>query len=185
MVTRTDATTGLEPIRIRAARPEEAEACQAIEIAGAAMLAPHAPGGATLAEPYSVAHFSAAAAEGRLQVAETGDGALIAMTIVLFDGADVHIAEFDVLPRAQGSGVGARLLDAVAVLGAERGARRLTLTTFRDVPFNRPYYERRGFREIALDAGGPALRAEAEIQAGLGYGPDVRLAMARPIPPAG
>lgn len=168
---------------VRLARPEEAAECQAIEIAGATMFAPHLPPDAPLAEPYSIPHFAQAADDGRLLVIEDGAGMLRGFALLIEDDEAVHIAEIDVLPDCQGRGLGARLLDGVSVWGAARGLRRITLTTFRHVPFNQPYYERRGFAEIALGEGGPALQAEAAFQATLGYGPESRSAMAREIKP--
>ncbi len=166
---------------VRNARPEEAAACRAIEIAGAEMFAPHLPPGAPLAEPYGVAMFAAAAGEQRLLVVDGGDAGLIGFALLVEDADAAHICELDILPAHQGRGHGAQLLDAVSAWGGARGLSRVTITTFRHVPFNRPYYERRGFTEIAPEAGGPGLRAETALQASLGFGPDKRLAMARPI----
>jgi hypothetical protein len=62
----------------------------------------------------------------------------------------------------------------------------MTLVTFRDVPWNGPWYGKHGFTELAADRWGPQLRAEwqAEIDAGLHeLGP--RLVMVYPGPAAG
>ena len=61
--------------------------------------------------------------------------------------------------------VGAALLDAVAGLARARGWPALTLSTFKDVPFNAPYYARLGFAEVeALTPGMLDIRAEHEAR---------------------
>ncbi len=71
------------------------------------------------------------------------------------------------------------LLPAVAE-GTARSLGRPALTTFADVPWNRPYYERRGFR--VLDEGDldDEVRRIREDEAGHGLDPAVRVVMARP-----
>ena len=53
--------------------------------------------------------------------------------------------------------------------GRERCAIALTLTTFDDIPWNGPYYERLGFRRLDEAELSPALQSirQAEVDAGL------------------
>jgi GNAT superfamily N-acetyltransferase len=44
--------------------------------------------------------------------------------------------------------IGARLLDHVQAWATRNGRPDLTLTTFRDIPWNAPYYGRLGFHEV-------------------------------------
>jgi ribosomal protein S18 acetylase RimI-like enzyme len=53
--------------------------------------------------------------------------------------------------------LGKTLLDTAAAWAAERGLAALTLTTYSDVPWNAPYYQRLGFQ----------IMAEAQITNGL------------------
>ncbi len=169
-----------EGYAIRKATREDAMACPAIEKAGARMFR-DSPFPEIADEPIpQPTRFVAAASEGLLLVA-AGPGGPVGFARFESDPPDLQLAEFDVDPEHQGRGVGAALLAAGDALGAALGLERMTLTTFRDLPWNRPYYERRGFREISLDEGGPGLRAEAAEQASYGWGPALRLAMARPI----
>ena len=80
---------------------------------------------------------------------------------------EVHLEQLSVHPSAGRRGVGTALLEAVAGVARACGARRVTLTTYADVPWNRPWYAARGFTEIP-DAG-PELTAlvAAEAAAGL------------------
>ena len=63
-------------------------------------------------------------------------------------GIDYHLREIDVDPCHGRRGLGRLMIDEIAGQAREQGARALTLTTFRDVPWNAPYYRRLGFREI-------------------------------------
>ena len=60
---------------------------------------------------------------------------------------DLHIWELAVHADSQGKGIGTALMRHVMDLGATDYA-GLTLTTFKDVAFNAPFYERLGFSRI-------------------------------------
>ena len=76
----------------------------------------------------------------------------------VIDGA-VHIEQVSVHPAYARQRIGAMLLDHVAGWAARRGLPALTLITFRGVPWNAPYYERLGFRELAPAELTPGLAA--------------------------
>lgn len=61
---------------------------------------------------------------------------------------EAHLEEIDVVPEHAGNDLGRRLIRAVIAQTREAGLARLTLTTFRDVPFNAPFYARLGFRIV-------------------------------------
>lgn len=63
------------------------------------------------------------------------------------DGA-LHLYEVSVDPDHARRGLGARLLAAVAERATAHGARAITLATFRDVPWNAPFYAKHGFRVL-------------------------------------
>lgn len=60
----------------------------------------------------------------------------------------LYVASLFVRLDAQGQGVGTTLLEAVMGWAKEVSGGRVTLQTFVDVPWNRPWYERRGFRVV-------------------------------------
>jgi GNAT superfamily N-acetyltransferase len=60
-----------------------------------------------------------------------------------------HLFEMDVVPERGRSGIGSSLLEAVCSEAASRGYVAMTLTTLRDVPWNAPFYGKRGFSELA------------------------------------
>lgn len=71
----------------------------------------------------------------------------------------LHLAELSVDPDHGRIGIGAALVEAVAALADRRGLPGVTLTTFRDIPFNAPFYARLGFVELPL-SGASALQRE-------------------------
>lgn len=81
----------------------------------------------------------------------------------------IHLHELDVDPAHARRGLGRRLIGAVAAWAAGEGLPAVTLTTFRNVPWNGPFYGRLGFRPLAAAELPPDLRAivQAEGAAGL------------------
>ncbi|HEX7913562.1 MAG TPA: GNAT family N-acetyltransferase [Paraburkholderia sp.] len=81
----------------------------------------------------------------------------------------IYVQELDVLTSHAGRRIGAALIEQVAQLARARQLSQLILSTFRDVPWNAPYYRRLGFRDIEtadLDAALIA-RRDAHIARGL------------------
>jgi GNAT superfamily N-acetyltransferase len=85
---------------------------------------------------------------GRLWVAVAATGELVGFALVLEVGGYWHLEELDVAMRHGQRGLGSALLDAVCSWARETGSPAVTLRTFRDVPWNGPFYQRRGFRVV-------------------------------------
>jgi GNAT superfamily N-acetyltransferase len=83
----------------------------------------------------------------------------------LLDGA-AHLEQLSVHPDAAGRGVGSALLAACVDEARAAGLVRMTLTTYADVPWNAPWYARRGWREVRQPS--PALQAVRERERALG-----------------
>lgn len=81
----------------------------------------------------------------------------------------MHLHELDVDPRYARRGLGRRLIETIAAWSKEQGAKALTLSTFREIAWNGPYYARLGFRGLESDQLSPDLVAisAAEAEAGL------------------
>lgn len=92
-----------------------------------------------------------------------------------------HVDQVSVRPEVGGRGIGRALVRHVEQWGREQGLDGTTLTTFRDVPWNGPWYHRLGYRELRADEIGPELRAVMEHEATWpGIVPELRCAMFRP-----
>jgi GNAT superfamily N-acetyltransferase len=135
---------------------------------------------ATLAATTPAATLHDAAAAGRLLVA-TVDAAPVGFALVgrVDDGAHLH--ELDVLPAHGRRGIGAALLDAVVGWAVGHGLPHVTLITFRDVPWNGPFYARHGFRPLDDADCGPGLRALRAAETAAGLPVAARGAMRRPL----
>lgn len=114
---------------------------------------------------------------GTLWVAADPADAPVGFALVrLVDGA-AYLAEMDVHPAHGRGGVGSALLARVCDWAREAGIPAVTLSSFRDVPWNGPFYARRGFR--VLDAGelSPGLAEVARLEREKGLRMDRRVVM--------
>jgi GNAT superfamily N-acetyltransferase len=156
--------------RIVLARAEHFEAMREVERAAEEIFPleefPLAMREATLT---SDEEFAEALREGLLWCALGVRGEVIGYAIALWLGRDLHLDEIDVHPQHQRRGIGRALMEAVSAHARAHGARRLTLTTFRSVPWNMPWYTRLGFIALSADALPFELAEifEAEIARGL------------------
>ncbi|WP_447003034.1 GNAT family N-acetyltransferase [Saccharothrix isguenensis] len=100
------------------------------------------------------------------------------VAVEVVDGA-AHVEQISVHPDHARRGIGAALLDHVGQWASVRGLDALTLTTFRDIPWNGPYYHRLGFHEMAELF--PGLRAVVEAETARGLDPSTRVCLRRPL----
>lgn len=77
-----------------------------------------------------------------------------------------HLWQLSVHPASGRRGIGRALVDSVCDWARSSGFRAVTLTTFRDVPWNAPFYSRLGFRILDELPPGLALIREHEKQIG-------------------
>ncbi|MEU1729082.1 GNAT family N-acetyltransferase [Actinomadura sp. ATCC 39365] len=92
---------------------------------------------------------------------------------------NLHLDQLAVHPDHMRQGIGGRLVEAVADHARAVGAPAVTLTTFRDVPWNAPWYERHGFAVLPEAEWGPELRALVEHERELGIEVAPRVVMRR------
>ena len=110
-------------------------------------------------DPGSVEQLTPYAEDGRAFVAlDREDRPVGYLVLDLVDG-NAHIEQVSVHPRRAGQGIGRELVEHAAAWARHRDLPALTLTTYRDVPWNGPYYERLGFRHLGADEETPGLRA--------------------------
>ena len=166
--------------KIVPARPNDLRLVPAIELAAARLLAGHAPE-SVLAETTSEEELKEAQAQGRLWVALAGDGPVGFAHVEVLEPTAAHLEEIDVHPDHGRRGLGSRLVTVVCEWAATQGYRSVTLTTFRDVPWNMPFYARLGFEVIPPEDLSPALIAVLQDEARRGLDPMRRVAMRRPL----
>jgi len=165
---------------IRYARSDEFNALPAIERAAAALFR-------VTAFPYLAA--AALASEGiaphhdRVWVAVAPTGQLVGFAIAHPLDGSAYLHELDVDSAHGRRGLGRRLIDAVAEWARQEGLQAITLTTFRAVPWNAPYYARLGFRPLGDDHLSPGLRAVQQAEAEMGLPIGDRLCMRLDLTP--
>jgi GNAT superfamily N-acetyltransferase len=119
---------------------------------------------------------------GAVFVAETARALAGFLLLWQVDGA-AHVLELDVARAAQVQGIGRRLMDAAEAWARLQRFREMTLTTFSEVPWNRPWYESLGFTVFAPGPERPELLdiITAEKAAGVWQRP--RCALRKPLRP--
>ena len=83
-----------------------------------------------------------------IEVDRAGSGIPVGFALVSLRGGTLYLDQISVHPDHGRQGLGAALLGRVVDEARTRKLRRVTLSTFRDLPWNGPFYARHGFREI-------------------------------------
>lgn len=133
---------------IRLAHPDDAAAFHAVENDAAELLREEPSlAGVPVPPSTSVQDYRRLIARGRCL------SALAAQRVVGFAaaapvGRELHLHELSVERAHQQCGIGAGLLRALAIDARNSGIRAITLTTYRDIAWNGPFYARHGFVEV-------------------------------------
>jgi len=135
-------------------------------------------------EPESVEALAEYANDGRAWVisAAAGDVPVGYAIVDIVDGL-AHLEQLSVLPDHGRKGLGAALLAHVSEWAEKRRLDAVTLTTFRDIPWNAPFYAKHGFRVLDDAEIGPELRDLRALEARHGLDPAQRVCMRRDINP--
>lgn len=143
---------------IRAHRPADDAALLKVENRAAQLFRAH--GYPEIADnPFaSVADFRAMATGLEVLVAMAGGDQPAGYAVSGARGDFLHLRELSVDPDHGRRGVGSALVRAVIARCREQAMRGVTLTTFRTVPFNAPFYAALGFVELPLEHAPAELR---------------------------
>jgi GNAT superfamily N-acetyltransferase len=133
-------------------------------------------------EPMNAVALGAYAAEGRSWVAEDEDHRIVGYVVVEVLDRCAHIEQLSVVLESQGNGIGRGLVETVGAWAAANGLGGMTLTTFRDVEWNRPLYEHLGFRVVGEAELTEGLVEKREHEALLGIARSPRVVMRKALP---
>ncbi|CAB3755572.1 GNAT family acetyltransferase [Burkholderia sp. MSh2] len=148
------------PILIRPATREDAAAMAAVEVAAAQRFREIGMAGIAEAGPTDPDAVLARIDRGHAYVAVDALGACVGFAFYRpLDAQRLYLEELDVAPSHAGQRIGARLIEQVAARAAQDRIAQVVLSTFRDAPWNAPYYARLGFRIVDAAALDDALRA--------------------------
>jgi GNAT superfamily N-acetyltransferase len=165
------------------ARLEHAAVLPELEQAAARLFPPEYLTPEDRHETTPVAELEAASREGRLWVAIDSAGAPVGFALADTLDEVAHLAELDVHPDHGQRGLGRALVARVVAWARSRGYEAVSLTTFRHLPFNAPFYQSAGFRILGpeeITQGLAEVLEEEEAQ-----GLSKRVAMRLDLGPAG
>jgi predicted N-acetyltransferase YhbS len=166
---------------IRRAEPSEYALLPEIERAAATLFESVAWLDLQHDEPSSVEFIEAIARDGAVFVAADDHGRPVGFALAGFLDRELHIYELDVAPRHGRRGLGRGLVDAACAFAAAEGAPAVTLSTFRDVPWNGPFYAKAGFREVPRNRWTPAFHLLHHRETELGLPVDRRCFMRKDL----
>ncbi len=164
---------------IRLARATDLPVLQDIERAAGAPFRDHAMAAIADDQPPTIAELTEYQQDGRCWVVtDTEDHPIGYLLGAVVDG-HAHVEQVSVHPGHSGHAHGRRLIDTLDAWATDRGLAGLTLTTFADIPWNAPYYQRLGFRVLADHELTPGLRQVRAHEAERGLDAWPRVTMRR------
>lgn len=109
----------------------------------------------------------------------------VGFVVTKFLHRSCFIVELSVHPDYGRRGMGSALIEACCMDALARGVRQVTLTTFRYVPWNIPFYQRLGFRQLQAAQWSPEISAIVQHEARYGFAQAHRVVMMRPASGSG
>ena len=131
--------------------------------------------------PASIASLERGRRKGLLWVAVSPVGRVVGFALMKRPGGLAWLDQLSVLDAWQGRGYGSALIDRTAAATRRLGLDALWLSTYRDVPWNAPFYARRGFIEVPRAGCPRALRFTFMKEGSHGHPPWRRTIMRRPV----
>lgn len=163
---------------IRAARPHEYTRLRDIERRAGELFRDIGMPEIADDEPPSADDLASGAA---LYVATDDEDRPVGYALVDLVDGHAHLEQLSVVPEHGRQGIGQALLGAATDWARARGDAEITLTTFRDVAFNAPYYSRHGFVAVEDDDLTDGLRAVVAKEAADGLDTTTRVVMTRAL----
>lgn len=169
-------------MKLRLAAEEDLPLLPPIELAAAQLFLDYAEalgiGEGALRSSKSLADLRRAQKDGLLWVAVDTAGQPLGFAMAVELDGHLHLEEMDVHPDHGRRGLGTALVEQVCRAARKRGC-AVTLSTFRGVPWNAPFYAKVGFRELPAHELSPGLLAIRDDEKRRGLNPALRVLMRR------
>jgi GNAT superfamily N-acetyltransferase len=136
-------------VTIRPAKPGDLPALDAIEQSGAETFTAYGQPLVDGSPPAPAGQRARVLAQGLLWVADDPAEGVIGFLAAEITDDGLYVEEVDVLMQRQKQGHGRRLMQAAIDWARGRRLPAVTLTTFRSIPWNAPFYASMGFIEQA------------------------------------
>ncbi|WP_148614822.1 GNAT family N-acetyltransferase [Nocardioides rubriscoriae] len=168
-------------ITVRPARPSDLRRIAAVEDAGGPMYVEHF--GDRVVPALTARAPSGAERDGRgFLLVAVDDRRLVGFAHVMPYDVHAHLQQLSVLPAYQRRGIGTALVRAAMEEARWSGFDRMSLCTYRDVPWNGPFYAGLGFVEVEPARLEPFQRDLRDRERALGLDePGVRVVMEQPL----
>ena len=167
--------------RIRLARPDEVPSLREIEDEAGTIFSGLGLIDEALDVSFPLDDLARLVGMGQVWAGCLADGLPVGMVIASVREGMMYVEEMDVLPAHGRRGLGARLLTRVCAQAQAQGHPAVTLSTFRDVPWNGPFYRKHGFRDLQPAEWTPGMRAIRENEAQHGLRVEARVFMRREL----
>lgn len=165
---------------IRPGSPDDVEALRELERAAGEPFRALGMDAVADDEPPTAAELVRPLRAGSVRVVPL-DGRIAAYLLAEPLDGTLHVEQVSVHPDFARRRLGRALLEDAAATARRAGLPALTLTTFVEVPWNGPYYERCGFRWLAEEELTPGLRAVRRAERARGLDRWPRGCMIRPL----
>jgi GNAT superfamily N-acetyltransferase len=131
--------------------------------------------------PHSLDALEFGRRHGRLWVAASPHNRVVGFALMEIKSNMAWLEQLSVLDRWQGRGLGSALIDRAEAAARALGHNALYLSTYRDVPWNAPFYARRGFEEVPRGEWPRAFRVQFMEENSHGHPPRRRAIMRRGV----
>ena len=165
---------------IRPPRPEELSLIADIERAAGTLFARAGMPEIAAHPPTPIQALQAHLEENGLLIA-TQDHTIVGFATLTTLGPHAHLDQMAVHPDHGRQGHGTRLLEAICALAQSRGHTAITLTTFKHLAWNAPYYAQRRFRTLANAELTREHHQQRALEATYGLDPNLRVVMRREL----
>ncbi|MBT5433574.1 MAG: GNAT family N-acetyltransferase [Alphaproteobacteria bacterium] len=170
-----------DEVAIRPARLTDLQACRVIEDDAGQIFFDIDMAEVDEDPPRCLEDLQRAFENGLLWVADDRNGVPVGFALTELVDSNVHLSELGVVTAMQRQGVGARLIEVIAENARRNGHAKMTLTTFRDVAWNAPYYARLGFTVQEPSSFSPGMKQVFESKKAHGLNVQDRVAMVRTL----
>lgn len=154
---------------VRLARCDELRAVQHIENAADLVFRRVAMPWVLTMQPATLRLLEQARRRDWLWVATGATNRAVGFALLTTVDGEAYLHQLSVLPRAAGQGVGSALIATVCAAARAAGHRTVLLSTYDGVPWNAPYYARRGFVAVPLGRYTRLMRDMRDTERRLGH----------------
>jgi GNAT superfamily N-acetyltransferase len=166
---------------IRSSRLEDSERIQQVDLSAGSRFAEVGLQRISEHPPVALENLEEFARSGRSWVAVDDSGTIVGYVVVEVVDDYAHVEQLSVERSRHGEGFGKALLAEVESWADREGFDAMTLTTFSDVPFNRPLYEHLGWVVLPESELSPGLLAIRDAERERGIEPPPRVCMRKKI----